>query len=386
MSLLAYKFRVYPSRKQKIRLFSSFITCKQIYNEILSLNKDAYKFGNVTLNKFDFNKYLAGKFEQVHSQTKQNVSDRVHKAFANFFRRVKDKSCKEKGFPRYKSRVNSITYPQSGFKFISSKHIKISKIGNLPIILHRVPKGKIKTLTIKRTPTGKWFAVFSCELPDTNIIHANHNSKVGIDVGLENFATLSNGTSIPNPRYLVRSEQRLKFLQRKKDMRRIGSAKRNKMRLKVARLHERVANQRTDFHHKISRFIVNNFGYIAVEDLNIKGMVQNHRLAKHISDAGWGGFISKLCYKAESAGCRIDKVSPAYTSQRCVCGSIVRKTLSDRIHFCTCGYVVHRDILASNNILFGSSTLGMRGSNASGVVPIGTAVNEEAYSKTNVLV
>src|SRR3990167_8395911 len=197
MSLLAYKFRVYPSRKQKIRLFSSFITCKQIYNEILSLNKDAYKFGNVTLNKFDFNKYLAGKFEQVHSQTKQNVSDRVHKAFANFFRRVKDKSCKEKGFPRFKSRVQSITFPQSGFKLLSDRRLKLSKIGSIPIILHRIPKGKIKTLTIKQNKIGQWFAVFACELPSVAVVHPS-SEKVGIDVGLESFVTISNGESIAN--------------------------------------------------------------------------------------------------------------------------------------------------------------------------------------------
>jgi len=383
-----YKFRIYPNKKQSEILSNHIQICRLLYNQQLENKIVWYQDKGTNLSYKDLNSMILDlrviypQLKEVHSQVLQDVNNRIINSFVKFFTEP------DAGYPRFrgKYRYDSITYPQSGFKFISSKHIKVSKIGNLPIILHRVPKGKIKTLTIKRTPTGKWFAVFSCELPDTNIIHANHNSKVGIDVGLENFATLSNGTSIPNPRYLVRSEQRLKFLQRKKDMRRIGSAKRNKMRLKVARLHERVANQRTDFHHKISRFIVNNFGYIAVEDLNIKGMVQNHRLAKHISDAGWGGFISKLCYKAESAGCRIDKVSPAYTSQRCVCGSIVRKTLSDRIHFCTCGYVVHRDILASNNILFGSSTLGMRGSNASGVVPIGTAVNEEAYSKTNVLV
>src|SRR3990167_7038549 len=172
--MLSFKYRVYPSKKQKEKLISSFIICKAIYNELLSLNKDVYKFGNVTLNKFDFNKYLSGKFDNIHSQTKQNVSDRVHKAFRNFFRRVKE-NAKEKGFPRYKSRVNSITYPQSGFKFLSKSHLKVSKIDNLPIILHRVPKGKIKTLTIKQTKSGKWFAVFCCEMPETKVVHASNS-------------------------------------------------------------------------------------------------------------------------------------------------------------------------------------------------------------------
>src|SRR3990167_1315127 len=153
--MLSFKYRVYPSKKQKEKLISSFIICKAIYNELLSLNKDVYKFGNVTLNKFDFNKYLSGKFDNIHSQTRQNVSDRVHKAFRNFFRRVKENSNRN-GFPRYKSKVFSITYPQSGFKFLSKGHLQVSKIGNLPIVLHRVPKGKIKTMTVKVNKIGQW--------------------------------------------------------------------------------------------------------------------------------------------------------------------------------------------------------------------------------------
>ena len=382
-----YKFRIYPNKKQRKILNKHIQICRLLYNQQLENKIVWYHQKGVSLSYQNLNSMLLDlrviypEFREVHSQVLQDVNNRIIKAFDKFFTEP------DAGYPRFrgKHRYASITYPQSGFKFISNKHIQVSKIGNLPIILHRVPKGKIKTFTIKRTPTDKWFAVFSCELPDVDVQH-HSNQKVGIDVGLENFATLSNGTSIPNPRYFVKSEHRLKFFQRKQSKRAKGSVKRNKMRLKVAGLHERVANQRNDFHHKISRFIANNYGFVAIEDLNIKGMVQNHRLAKHISDAGWSNFINMLCYKAESAGCRVDKVNPRHTSQRCICGKLVYKTLSDRIHFCTCGYVVHRDILASNNILYGSSTLGTRGSNASGVVPIGTAVNEEAFFKTNVLV
>ena len=334
-------------------MFSSFITCKQIYNEILSLNKDAYKFGNVTLNKFDFNKYLAGKFEQVHSQTKQNVSDRVHKAFANFFRRVKDKSCKEKGFPRYKSRVNSITYPQSGFKFISSKHIKVSKIGNLPIILHRVPKGNIKTLTVKQTKSGKWFATFCCEVPETKIVHASPNSKVGIDVGLENFATLSNGEFVANPHYLVKNENRLKLLHRRVSRKVKGSANRRKSRFRLSRLYEKVANQRIDFAFKLANIISKAHSFIAVEDLNIKNMVRNHHLAKHISDASWSAFIKCLESKAVTSGSKLVKVNPRDTSKTCSkCGNIQNMPLAMREFVCaSCGFACHRDLNSAYNIL-----------------------------------
>lgn len=382
-----YKFRIYPNKKQREILHKHIQICRLLYNQQLE-NKIVWyhqKGTNLTyqnLNSMILDlRVLYPEMRQVHSQVLQDVNNRIVKAFDKFFTEP------DAGYPRFKgkNKYNSLTYSQSGFRFISNKHIKVSKIGNLPIILHRVPKGKVKTFTIKKTPTDKWFAVFSCELPDSKVIHPSKQA-VGIDVGIENFATLSSGTSILNPHYLVRSEQRLKFFQRKFSKRVKGSVKRNKMRLKVAKLHERVANQRNDFHHKISRFIVNKFIYIAVEDLNIKGMVQNHRLAKHISDAGWNSFISKLGYKAEEAGCQFVKVNPAYTSQRCICGKLVRKTLSDRIHFCTCGYVEHRDVLASNNVLFGSSTLGTRGCNASGVEGLPSAMNEEVYSKTNVLV
>ena len=379
-----YKFRVYPNKKQKELLNKHIQICRLLYNQQLENKIVWYQQKGINLSYQNLNSMLLDlrviypELKEVHSQVLQDVNNRLIKAFDKFFTEP------DAGYPRFrgKHRYDSITYPQSGFNFISDKHIKVSKIGNLPIILHRIPKGKTKTFTIKKTPTDKWFAVFSCGLPDTKFIHSNPNNKVGIDVGLENFATLSTGTSIPNPRYLVKSEQRLKFFQRKQSKRAKGSVKRNKMRLKVAKLHERVFNQRNDFHHKISRFIANNYGVVAVEDLNIKGMVQNHRLAKHISDVAWNSFFLKLGYKGEETGCQVVKRNPRHTSQRCICGKLVYKTLSDRIHFCTCGFVEHRDILASNNILYGSSTEGASGSNASGVVPIGTAMNEEAITLT----
>ena len=351
MTLLMYKFRIYPSKKQRVRLINSLITCKQIYNELLSLNKDAYKFGNATLNKFDFNKYLSGKFEGIHSQTKQNVSDRVSKAFANFFRRVKQ-NAKEKGFPRYKSRVMSITYPQSGFKFISNKHIQVSKIGNLPIILHRVPRGKIKTLTIKINKANQWFAVFSCEMSDIVGQHPS-KEKVGIDVGIENFATLSNGESVANPRHLAKSEVRLKILHRRVSRKHKGSANRRKSRFRLAKLYERVSNQRSDFLHKLSRKIVTEFGTIAVEDLNVKNMVRNHHLAKHISDASWNNFISMMSYKAVTSGGQVVKVNPRMTSMTCSkCRHIQDMPLANREFVCAdCGFSCHRDLNSSYNIL-----------------------------------
>src|SRR3990167_3869429 len=227
MELRMYKYRIYPSQKQKAGIINSFKTCKTIYNEILAFSIDA--------NNFDYNIIIKSKYD-IHSQVAQNVSDRVHKSFANFFRRVKDKYCKEKGFPRFKSRVNSITFPQSGFKLLSDKRIQLSKIGNIPIILHRAPKGKIKTLTLKVNKANQWFAVFSCEIPESKVINTS-TEKVGIDVGLENFATLSNGEVIANPRYLIKSEHRLKLLNRRLSRKVKGSANRRKDRFLLAKQH-----------------------------------------------------------------------------------------------------------------------------------------------------
>ena len=349
-----YRYRIYPSRKQKVRIINSLKTCKAIYNEILALNIDSWRYGKVSLSGFDCNKYLTGKYPEIHSQVKQNVSDRVHKAFSNFFRRVKDKSCKEKGFPRFKSRVNSITFPQSGFKILSDKRLKLSKVGNVPIVLHRIPKGKIKTLTIKQNKARQWFATFACELEKGGKpVVFPQNSRIGIDVGLESFVTMSNGEIVDNPRHIVKAEKRLKLLQGRLSRKKKGSVNRRKARFRLAKQHIRVANQRTDFLHKLSHRITKSYSFIAVENLNIKGMLNNHWLAKSISDASWNSFVQMLSYKAVTCGGQLVKVDPRNTSKTCSkCGTIKEMPLSKRLFLCPkCGFACHRDLNASINIL-----------------------------------
>jgi len=357
MSLLMYQYRLYPSKKQKVKIITSLKVCKAIYNKLLESSINTYKTTKKTLRKFDYNKLIKGKYP-IHSQVVQNVSDRVHKAFSNFFRRVKDKSCKQKGFPRFKSRVNSITFPQSGFKILSEKRLHLSKIGNIPIILHRIPKGKIKTLTIKQNKIGQWFAIFSCELPDKAVVHQS-KEKIGIDVGLENFATLSNGEVIANPRHLIQSEHRLKLLQRRLSRKVKGSANRRKARFKLAKQHLKVSNQSADFLHKLSRTITNNFTIINVEKLNITSMLKNHIFAKSINDASWNNFTKMLSYKAVTSGGRFIEVNPANTSKTCSnCGIIKEMPLSERQFSCPkCGFVCHRDLNASINIRNGMGGL-----------------------------
>jgi len=347
-----YRFRIYPSQKQKLRIINSFKICKAIYNELLDISKKTYKESGKTLRKFDYNKHLTGKYLEIYSQSKQNVSDRVHKAFSNFFRRVKDKSCKKKGFPRFKSRVNSITYPQSGFKLLSDKRLKLSKIGNVPIVLHRVPKGKIKTLTIKQNTAGQWFATFACEVKIPEVKHTS-SEKVGLDVGLESYAVLSNGKFIDNPRHILKAEKMLKRLQRRLSRKKKGSVNRRKAKFRLAKQHIKVANQRIDFMHKLSHKLTQSYSFIAVEDLNIKSMLGNHWLAKSISDASWNSFVQMLSYKAVTCGGQLVKVNPRNTSKTCSkCGKIVDMPLSKRTFHCpNCGFVCHRDLNASINIL-----------------------------------
>ena len=351
MPLRMFRYRIYPSRKQKIKIIDNFKACKTIYNELLEASINNYNETGKGLFKYDFNKLLTSKYKNIHSQVMQNVSDRVHKSFSNFFRRIKNKS-KKKGFPRFKSSVKSITYPQSGFKFLSVKKLYISKIGNVNIIIDRIPKGKIKTMTIKRNKAGQWFAVFSSEVEIPKIIHSS-NEYVGIDVGLENFAALSNGKIIKNPRFLIKSENKLKKLHKKLSRKKKGAKNRFKSKLLLARQYIKVTNQRTDFLHKTSRDITNRYSLIAVEDLKINNMVKNHNLAKHITDASWNSFIQMLSYKAVDCGGQLIKVNPRNTSKTCSeCGAIKEMPLSNRTFICSnCNLVCNRDLNASINIL-----------------------------------
>lgn len=347
-----YKYRIYPSRKQKARLFNNFKTCKQIYNELLELSISVYKENGVTLNRCDFNKLIIGLHPEIYSQVKQNVGDRVHKSFQNFFRRCKDPSSKKKGFPRFKSRVNSITYPQRGFKFLSEKRLRVSKIGSIPIVLHRVPKGKLKTMTIKKNRADQWFAVFACEIEEPVVKHQS-NKHVGIDVGIENLAITSDNEFFDNPHFLVKSEKRLKRLHRNLSRKKKGSNNRRKARYILSKQYVKVTDQRSDYLHKLSFSITKKYSFIAVEKLKIKNMVRDHHLAKSISDVSWYRFINMLSYKAVKCGGQLVQINPKNTSKTCSsCKTIVDMPLHKRQFKCpVCGLVIHRDLNAAINIL-----------------------------------
>ncbi len=355
--LKTYKYRLEPTRKQTEKLDEMLDTCRILYNSCLIDRKKAYEQTGKGLSRIDQQKFLVRDkknlpfLKEVHSQVLQDVLFRVEKAYKAFFRRLKDRNGKA-GYPRFKQtgRYDSITYTQSGFEIVSGK-LKLSKIGHIKLKQHRNINGIIKTCNIKKE-IDKWYVCFSVEYePIKKPVPAQ---QIGIDAGIKSFAVLSNGETLAHPKYLVRAEEKLIRKQKRLSSKKKGSNNRKKARITLSKLHRKISNQRKDFQHKESRKIVAHYGYIAVEDLQIRNMVKNHKLAKSIHDAGWGQFVSFLTYKAEEAGCYIEKVEPRNTSKMCsVCGYIYKAMdLSIRKWTCPVCHTAHdRDINAAVNIL-----------------------------------
>ncbi len=284
----------------------------------------------------------------LFSQVAQNVADRLTKSSKGVIARKK--AGKKVGFPRFKSieRVKSFTYPQFGFKL--GDKLLLSGIGKIAIKKHRNILGTTKTLTIKKSPSGKWFAIFTSEM-ESKPPKKKQGAAIGIDLGIGYFAYLSTGAVIENPRHLKQAEQGLRDRQWQLSKKEKGSKNRRKARLKVAVAYENLANKRRDFLHKISRKLAEKYSFIALENLNVAGMARGF-LAKHVLDCSWAEFLSMLHYKAEGAGCEVVLVDPAHTTQECSgCGLIQKKGLAERWHDCPCGASMHRDLNAAINIL-----------------------------------
>lgn len=350
----SYKFRLYPNHEQQERILFTIERCRLLYNRLLEERKLAYGIEGKTLTAYDQIKTIAERKEhvpilkEVYAQVLQDVASRLDKTYKAFFRRVK--SGEKAGFPRFKpqSRYDSFTYPQAGFS-INGNKLKLSKIGEVKIKLSRQIQGKIKTCTIIEK-NGKFYACFSCEVETTPLPPTN--KQVGVDLGIKHLAIISDGQFFDSPKYLRKSENKLKRLQRLVSRKQRGSNRRKKAVRALALLHEHVANQRKDYAHKVSRKLVNAYDLIAFENLNTQGMLKNRNLAKSIADAGWSQLVQFTMYKAEEAGRRVVKVDPYNTSQECSsCGEIVKKKLSERIHKCKCGLVMDRDQNAAINIL-----------------------------------
>ena len=291
------------------------------------------------------------ELKNVHSQVLQEIVKRVDLAFQAFFRRVK--AGEKPGYPRFKGygRYNSITYTQSGFE-LTDNILWLSKFGELKIKLHRPVDGEIQRLNVRKIPTGKWFVSFLVNT-ESETIFPKTGVSVGVDVGISSFLTLSDGQHIPNPRFFITEEKYLAKAQRKLSKTEKGTTERNKALKIVQHIHERISNKREDFIHKISLNLVKDYDVISFEDLNVKGMIKNHNLAKHIADVSWNKLITITTYKAEWAGKCVELVNPKNTSQMCSgCGEIVTKDLSERTHNCPyCGLILDRDHNAAINIL-----------------------------------
>ncbi len=352
-----YKFRLCPTKHQRTLLGNTLELCRWVYNETLATRKNAWEQEQKSVSRYDTIRMLPvwkeqkPELSQVYSQALQEVCTRVDLAFEAFFRRVKAGGEKP-GYPRFKGygRYDSFTYPQTGFT-LCENGLLLSKIGAVKIIQHRPIDGKIKTLNIQRDAVGNWYACFSCEV-EPRPLPASEKA-VGVDVGLESFATLSNGEKVTNPRFFRKDENKLAKAQRKLSKAEKGTPERAKRRKAVEHIHQRIANRRKDFAHKLSRQLVNEYGVIALEKLNGKNMLQNHCLAKSISDAAWNQFARYTQYKAENAGRGCVLVDPRNTSKRCSrCGTLVEKDLSVRVHSCPiCGLEIDRDENAAINIL-----------------------------------
>ncbi len=355
---MTYKYRIFPTSAQRTKLERTLELCRLVYNDTLSIRKAAYEETGKGLSLYDTNKRLTEwKAEKpilsnAHSQVLQNVQERVELAYQAFFRRVK--LGEDPGFPRFKGYGNydSFTFKQSGFRLIGDK-ISLSKIGDVVIKLHRPICATIKTLTIQRDAVGNFYACFSCEC-EVEPLEPTANS-VGIDLGLTTFAYFSNGDKIKRQRWMKKDADDIARLQRKQEKLVKGSLERHRVIHALRHAHQRVTNRRRNFAHQESRKLVNQYQFIAFEDLNIPGMQSSgdKRYTRGIADVAWGQFVQFTTYKAANAGRVVVLVNPKHTTQMCSgCHAIVPKGIEVRIHDCPhCGLVLKRDHNAAINIL-----------------------------------
>lgn len=357
----AYKFRLYPTGEQ-INLLAQHFGCSRfVYNNFLRQRIDFYAESKGKekqgLNYHDTAIMLTQLKKQpefvwlndVNAQSLQQSLRRLDVAYNNFFN-------KRAKFPKFKSKHKrqSFLVPQ-GFKVDFEKGLLyIPKFKPIKIILHRQPEGIMKSINISKTPSGKYFASILCEIE--KIVKPKENgNQIGIDLGLKSFLVNSDSERFESPKFLRKSEGRLKRLQQLLSRKKKGSNRRNKARIKVACMHEKIANQRKDFLHKLSRRLVSDNQAIFAEDLNVKGLVTNHCLAKSISDSGWSEFIRQIKYKSEWEGVyfgQIDRFFPS-SKRHNACGWInASLSLKDKEWVCQCcGQVVDRDFNAAQNIL-----------------------------------
>lgn len=361
---IAYKYRLYPNKEQKILLEKHFGSVRFMYNLALETKQMAYSGNKVNLSRYDLQEQLIDLkkecewLKEVNSQSLQCAFMNLDGAYTRFFRGLA-------GFPKFKKKSNrqSFQCPQSVVLDKDGLHIpKFKK--PIKIIVHRKFSGKIKTTTISKTPTNKYFASILIDANNSIPPPKEIKNPVGIDLGIKSFIVTSDGIKFDNPKYLKKSIDRLKILSKRLSKKQKGSNNRNKARINVAKLYEKITNQRKDFLHKASDVITKQYDTICIENLQIDNMLKNHCLARAISDCSWSKFVNMLEYKAEWRGVNIIKIGTFDPSTKLcsACGSINKYlTLADREWTCpNCGVVLDRDHNAAINILnFGLQYSGM---------------------------
>lgn len=360
MKYRAYKYRLYPNDEQKVLIAKHLGSCRFIYNYALAKKVKAFQTDKTNLSRFDIQAELPDMkkskeycwLKEVNSLSLQASLANLDSAYTKFFREYK-------GFPKFKSKKDSkqsFSIPQNTKVDFENGRVFIPKFkGGIKARLHRTFEGIVKTSTITRTTTGKYFISILVEVNelDVSMKPICESKAVGIDLGIKTFAVLSDGTEIPNHKYLKQSLDKVKRLQRSLSHKTKGSKNRDKAMRKLALAHEKVTNQRNDFLHKVTKYLVSNYDTICLEDLNVKGMVKNHHLAQALSDIAIGTFNTILEYKAKESGVnilRIGRFEPS--SKMCTCGYINSNlTLAMREWVCPeCGTIHDRDLLAANNI------------------------------------
>jgi putative transposase len=356
----AFKYRIYPNKEQEELMLKHMGCSRWVYNYALNKKITSYQETGKGLNRFDIQKDLpqlkknedTSWLKEVNSQTLQASLENLDKAFTRFFK-------EKKGFPKFKSKKDnrqSFNIPQNTEIDFEKNKIWLPKFKtSIKVKIDRTFEGIIKTSTITKTPTGKYFisilVELEKELPKKKPL--DEKQAIGIDLGIKTFATLSNGMEIENPKHLKKSLKKLKKQQRKVSRKVKGSNNRKKEIKKLALIHEKVTNKRNDFLHKTSHYLVTNFDTLCLETLKSGNMMKNHKLAQALSDISIAKFNGLIDYKSEWFGCNILRIGQFEPSSRmCSCGTINKELkLSQRVWTCSsCGTTHDRDVLAANNI------------------------------------
>ena len=364
MANKAYKFRLYPNKEQEILFNKTFGSCRFVYNHYLAKRIEVYKTDKTTISYNQCSKDMTSIkkelkwLKEIDKFALQYSLKDLDNAYKNFFRRVKQGASKV-GFPNFKSKKDNrklyrTNYTNNNIQVLD-KQIKLPKLGLVKCKVSKQVEGRIINVTISQNPSGKYFVSVCCT--DVNIPqYSPTGAVVGIDLGIKEFCITSDGIHIENPKFLKKSEKKLAKLQRELSRKTIGSSNRNKARIKVARCHEKIVNQRKDFTNKLSTQLIKDYDVICLETLKVKNMVKNHKLAKAISDVSWSEFVRQIDYKADWYGKVKQQIDIYYASSQ-ICGECgyknsETKDLSVREWICpNCGKHHDRDENASNNIL-----------------------------------